>query len=149
MSHDVKSAANAPKRRSQGRPFQPGNPGKPKGTRNKRTLLAEKLMGDDLEAVTRSVINAARNGDMTAARIVMDRLVPVRKGRPVRFDVPDAMDAAGVAEAFKRLMEAIGSGEITPEEASTIAGVLELRRKAIETVEIEARIKALEERGDE
>jgi hypothetical protein len=35
-------------------------------------------------------------------------------------------------------------GEITPDDASDISGVLEARRRAIETVELEARIVSLE-----
>ncbi len=37
-------------RNTRGKPFQPGNPGRPKGSRNKRTLLAEKIMAEDLES---------------------------------------------------------------------------------------------------
>jgi hypothetical protein len=39
-------------------------------------------------------------------------------------------------------------GEITPDEAATIAGVIELKRKSIETVEIERRLTELERRND-
>jgi hypothetical protein len=39
----------------------------------------------------------------------------------------------------------MAEGEITPDEAATIAGVLESKRKAIETVELEARIARLEQ----
>jgi hypothetical protein len=141
------SFSNTSRKRVPGRPFVKGDPraGRPKGRRDSRTLLAEKLMGDDLEAVTRSVINAARNGDMTAARIIMDRMAPVRKGRAVTFDVPETMDADGVADGFKRLLQAVGAGELTPEEATQVAAILELRRKSIETSELADEIKALRE----
>jgi hypothetical protein len=39
----------------------------------------------------------------------------------------------------------MAKGAITPDEAVTIAGLLEAMRKAIETVEIEARLAALEQ----
>jgi len=38
-------------------------------------------MGNDVEAVTRAVVDAAKRGDMVAARLILERLVPVRKGR--------------------------------------------------------------------
>ena len=85
-------AENAPakqRRRGRGRPFEPGqsgNPrGKPRGTRHRVTLLAEKLMADDTEAVMRAVIDAAKGGDMTAARLILDRIAPARKGCPISF----------------------------------------------------------------
>ena len=40
----------------------------------------------------------------------------------------------------------MADGEISPDEAAVVAGVLEIKRRAIETVEIERRIAALEER---
>jgi hypothetical protein len=49
--------------------------------------------------------------------------------------------------AFASVLRAVAEGQITPEEGQAIAGLLEVRRKALELVEVEARIKALEERG--
>jgi hypothetical protein len=136
---------NAADRR--GRPFAKGEGGRPKGSRNRRTRLAEELMDDDLEGVVKAVIAAAKGGDMVAARIVLDRLAPARKGCPVSFPLPDDVDAAGIAEAFGSVLRAVAEGEISPEEGQAIASLLEARRKAIETAEIEARITALEARG--
>jgi hypothetical protein len=36
-------------------------------------------------------------------------------------------------------------GEVTPDEAATIAGVLDAKRKALETVDLEQRIGRLEQ----
>jgi hypothetical protein len=40
----------------------------------------------------------------------------------------------------------MASGELAPDEAAVIAGVLEAKRKAIETGDLERRLAALEER---
>jgi hypothetical protein len=136
-------------RKTPGKPFPVGNSGRPKGSRNRRTLLAEKIMHEDLEEVARAVTAAAKQGDMQAARIVMDRLAPVRRGRPVVFDLPSGRDAAGLADGFDALLQAVAGGELTPEEGAAVANLLEARRKTIETMEIEARIAALESRADE
>ena len=135
--------------KTRGRPFQPGNPGKPKGARHKTTLIAEKLaietlMENDAEGVTRRVIDAAKGGDMTAARLVLERICPVRKGRPVRLELPAIETARDLSVALSAILGAMGQGEITPEEAAVVASVVEAKRKAIEIVELEARISALE-----
>lgn len=137
-------------RRVYGRPFQPGNPGKPKGARHKTTLIAEKLaierlMEDDAEGVTRRVIEAAKVGDMTAARLVLERIYPVRKGRPVHLDLPEIETVADLPVALSALLSAMGHGEITPEEAAVVANVIEAKRRTLETVELEQRIAVLEE----
>lgn len=135
-----------PKQR--GRPFTKGvsgNPaGKPRGTRHRATQLAERLMSADLEDVTRAVIGMAKAGDMTAARLILERLVPVRKGRPVPFDLPAMDTAADVSAAIGAVVAAVADGALSPEEGQAVAGILEARRKAIETVDIEARLAALE-----
>ena len=141
-------ADNATKRQ-RGRPFPKGVSGNPKGcatgSRHKATLLLEKLMSDDAEEVVQSVISAAKGGDMTAARLVLERIVPVRKGRPVNVNLPPISSAEDVSGAIGATIEAMAQGDITPDEASVIAGVLEVKRKAIETVELDARLSAVEE----
>jgi len=133
-------------RKTRGRPFAKGNSGRPRGARDKATQLAEKLMSDDVEGVVKKVIASAIGGDMTAARIVLDRLVPVRKGAPVALSLPAADNAQGIAGAIAALIGAMGRGEVSPDEANLIAGVLESQRRALELTEIEARLKAIEER---
>lgn len=130
---------------TRGRPFQEGNPGRPKGAKHKTTILAEKLMADDVEGVVKAVIEAARSGDMAAARIILDRLVPVRKGRPVEIELPDVKTAADVLAAMGAVLDHVADGEITPDEGATVAGILEMKRRTLELVEIERRLAALEQ----
>src|ERR1700746_2895530 len=125
---------------------QSGNPaGKPPGARHRATILAEKLMGDDAEDIVRAVVSAAKAGDPTAMRLCIERLIPVRKGRPVVFDLPPVKTAADIAGAVGELARAMAVGELTTDEASAAASVIEMHRRAIETTEIELRLQKLEE----
>jgi hypothetical protein len=45
---------------------------------------------------------------------------------------------------LSELVQAVAAGDVTPEEAATVAGLLETKRRAIETAELEARINQLE-----
>lgn len=69
-----------------GRPFakgQSGNPaGRPAGSRNKTSLLAQELLDGDAEDIVRKVIEKAKEGDATAMRLVMERILPARKEPP-------------------------------------------------------------------
>jgi hypothetical protein len=69
----------------------------------------------------------------------------VRKGRAIHLTLPAIDTAAGVSEAQSAAVAAMAEGEITPDEAATIAGVLESKRRAIETTELEARVALLEQ----
>lgn len=134
--------------RGRGRPFQrgqSGNPaGRPRGSRNSATLAVEALLDGEAEAITRRVIVAALAGDMAAIRLVMDRVAPPRKSRPIQIDLPDVADARGVALAQAAVVSAVAVGEIAPDEAVALSGLLEARRKALETEELEARVRRLE-----
>jgi len=138
--------------KQRGRPFQPGqsgNPaGRPKGSRNAVTVLAEKLMEDEAETVVRAILDAARAGDMGACRIILDRLAPARKDRPVALDLPPITTSADTAQAMAAVIRAMADGEISPSEAGAVASVLEGHRRALELTEIERRLEALEQRGD-
>src|SRR5271165_5322197 len=74
---------------------QSGNPaGRKPGTRNRRTVLIQAMLEDEGEAVARRVIEAALGGDMIAARLVLERIVPPRRERAVAFGLPPLRSAA-------------------------------------------------------
>lgn len=127
--------------------FQPGNPGGPgrkEGSRNAATLILDAMADGEAEAVLRQVLDAAKGGDPKACEIILSRVWPARKGRAVRLDLPAIKSAPDVLAALAAVVEATGRGDITTDEAAAVAGVLELKRRAIETVEIEARLARLE-----
>ena len=136
---------------NQGGRFQPGqsgNPaGKPRGARHKTTLLAEKLMQDDAEGVVKRVIEAAKGGDMTAARIVLDRIAPARRDSPVTIALPKIETAADAAKAMAAILAAVASGAVTPSEADQVAKIVAAFVSTLEASEFEARLLALEKRG--
>jgi Family of unknown function (DUF5681) len=88
----AENAGQDQRRRGPGRRFQPGqsgNPaGKPKGTRNRATMLAEQLLDGEAETMVRTAIQWAKKGNMAALRLCLDRILPVRHDRPVRFALP-------------------------------------------------------------
>ncbi len=132
-------------RKTRGKPFGPGNPGKPKGARHKTTLLAEKLMQDDAEAVVEAVVDAAKGGDMAACRIILDRICPARRDSHVNFVLPKIQNAGDSAKAMGAILAAVAAGELTPGEAGDIGKLLDAFTRTIETTELESRLRALEE----
>ncbi|MDA8230749.1 MAG: hypothetical protein M0006_05370 [Magnetospirillum sp.] len=135
---------NPPKKTPTGRRFQPGNPGKPKGARRKVTAAALALIEAKSPAIVEAMIEAALGGDTAAGRALLDRIAAPVKGRPVAFDLPRLDTASDVVAALGALVQSVAAGDLTPDEAATVAALLEAKRKAIETVEIEARIAVLE-----
>lgn len=130
------------------KPGESGNPrGKPKGAINKTTRLALELFEGGIKDIAAEVIAQAKAGDLTAARLVLDKLVPNARERAVELPgLPSTESPAGVAEAQAAILQAVAAGDLTPGEAATLSGIVENRRKAIETLELEKRIAQLEKR---
>jgi hypothetical protein len=136
-----------PERDSRGywRPGVSGNPkGRKKGARHPVTILAERMLQSDAEDVVRAVIKAAKEGDMAAAKLVLERICPVRKGTPVVFDIPELITAADLPPAVAAVTNAVADGTLTPDEGASVVDILDAQRKAIELADHEVRIKALE-----
>ena len=102
------------------------------------------MLASEAEAITRKAIEKAKAGDLTAIRLCLERILPTIKSRPVEIDLPPIETAQDIQAAQGAVIAAMAKGEITPDDASTIASVLEARRRAIETVELEKRIDILE-----
>jgi hypothetical protein len=115
--------ANANKGRF--RPGESGNPaGRPKGSRNKVTLAVESLLEGQAETLTQRAIERAMEGDATALRICLDRVLPPRRERPVPFDLPIVREAADCRDALAAVIRAVADGELTPSEATTLAKLI-------------------------
>ena len=125
---------------------QSGNPrGRPKGSRNKATLLAIAAMEGELTDVVKVVIDAAKGGDMAAARLVVDKLIPTTRERPLSIALPDVTSVDDCATAQAKVLATVATGEILPGEGETLAGLIEHQRRSLETSDLAARMTALEE----
>jgi hypothetical protein len=111
-----------------------GNPaGRPRGSRNRARLLMESLFADDAEAIGRKAIAMAKQGEMAAIRLCMDRLAPPRKGEPVAFELPPLDKPADSVAAAAEIVAAVAAGELTPSEAADLAKVVDVYVRAIAT----------------
>jgi hypothetical protein len=106
--------------------------------------MAAQLMSDDIESVCRSVVHAAKAGDMTAARLIIERILPAPRTRRIALDLPPVKTASDIHDAKGRVIAAMSAGDISADEAMALSSVLDGHRKSIETVELEARIATLE-----
>jgi hypothetical protein len=136
-------------RKPRGRPFKPGNPGRPPGSKNRTTQLVEQLAEGQAEQIIRKVFERAQDGDVSCLRMLVDRLWPQRKGQPVNVVMPPINTTEDVLSAIKSIWTALGEGRLTPEEASALSVVVDRSVHAIELHDITKRIAALEEARDE
>lgn len=125
--------------------FAEGNPGKPKGVRNRATRAVQDLLDAQTEALTQAAVNKALEGDTAALRLCLERICPAKKDTPVRFDIKPMESATDAATAAGQVVKAVSDGLLTPIEGTSVMGLVDSYRRAIETSEFEQRLEALED----
>lgn len=138
-------------RKQRGRPWPKGtsgNPtGRPAGSRHKSILTLEALIEGEGEAVVRAMVKAALSGDVSAGRILLDRLVPARGDRPLAIALPPLQSPADAVSAHASIAQALAAGAISAREAGELAKVIDGFVQAATAHDLEARIVALENQG--
>lgn len=130
------------------KPGVSGNPaGKPPGTLNRKTLVAQALDAR-AESVATAVVDKALEGDMQAARLVLERVHPPKRpaGNRVNFKFdPDT----SMAQQARQVLAAMACGDIEVEigqiflnSLSTAAGIFEHDELSKRITELESAARA-------
>jgi len=120
---------------------QSGNPkGRPKGIVCQAKLRAAILK--DIPGIIETLVKAAKGGDVSAAKLLVDRTIPALKPTtdPVTFT-----PGATLADTGHAIMQAVAQGEITTEQGTALISALTGLARVIEVDELARRIEALEQ----
>jgi len=131
---------------ARGKPFAPGNKlgrGRPRGSRNKTTLLAQELLDSYAEPLVRKCLHMALQADPKAMQLCMDRILPARRDLPVKIGKLPMSTAAELSKVSEMVLQKVASGQITVTQGLGFSELIENRRGTIETVEVDARVRAL------
>lgn len=113
---------------------QSGNPkGRPPGRPDARTKITRALMDDGLE-IARVVTEAAKDGDLQAASLVLSRIAPALRpeAQPVQFEFDPT---ASIAHQVEAILAAVASGTVP----------VDLGKQLIDSVKALADVRAFEE----
>ena len=143
--NEIETTTNEELTKPRGRPFAPGNPGRPPGSKNKTTRMLEQLIEGQAEQCVEKLKELALAGDVACLRILMDRLIPLRKSQPINVDIPPINGSQDVLSVISSVWDAIRDGELTPEEATALCMLIDRSISAIE-VNLSKRLDELESR---
>lgn len=129
---------------TRGRPFAKGNPGRPKGAKNKATRLVEAVANGDVSGILLAAVRRAAQGDVRAQKLCLDRLVPLRRERGVALDLPVLATPGAAAHAATVLVEQVAAGQVTPGEGKKVLEMIVTQRRLVEAGELARRIESLE-----
>jgi hypothetical protein len=123
------------------KPGQSGNPaGKPAGSGKVAALRAG--IADHVPAIIKTLTDAALAGDVGAARLLLERVIPAIKAseEAAPVNLPDGT----LTEQGRAVVAAVAAGDIAPSQGASIMGSLGALQKLTEADELLARIEALE-----
>jgi hypothetical protein len=122
---------------------QSGNPaGRPRGSRNKSTVIVEKLLDDSAGELTQAAIDQATGGDPAALRACLDRVTPRLRHRPLDFDLPDLVTLADTPGAINAIAQGLARGDLDLEEAAALMRAVREFTLALAAVERDKRAAA-------
>ena len=136
--------------------------GRKAGVPNKANLATRLRIEQEADPIGR-LITAAKTGTVkigeTETALNVDQhlsvlrelrriIVPDAKSRAISLSLPPLGTAQDVSKALGAVFDTMARGEITVDEAATVAGVLEQKRRAVELADLEARLMVLEGRKD-
>lgn len=125
--------------------WQPGQTGNPKGRppgQSAITRLRASLAGDVPEILA-GLVMAAKNGDVQAARLILERILPPVKAieQAVELQLPEGGTLTAKASA---VLSAAAAGELAPGQAAQLIAALGTLSKIQEIDELAERITNLE-----
>ena len=124
--------------------FEKGTSGNPKG-RTPAHLTAAKVrkdLADDLPDILAKLIELAKQGDIQAIKLILDRVVcpPIKpQSVPISLPVSDSL-----AEQGNEIIRAIMQGQIPPDIGSQLITALSNQGKLIELQELTERLQRIE-----
>lgn len=141
MTDEKKLPENTTSRDGRGR-WQKGQSANPGGRPSREKELRQALDKGADKAI-KTVLGAAGEGDLTACKLILERVIPVRKPQiePVNF----LCDTTDFSQAAMSVIAAISKGEVSPDVGGVILAGIGNAMKIREVDELERRIAQLEQ----
>lgn len=124
---------------------QSGNPkGKSPGSGHLQKLRAS--LHEHVPEIVDQLVQAAKGGDIQAARILLDRIFPPMKAteQPVQLDLPEG---GTLTEKAESLLTAASNGLLAPSQAAQLISAIGAVSKIVEIDSLTARLEKLEEQN--
>jgi hypothetical protein len=125
------------------KPGQSGNPkGKTPGSGELQRLRAS--IAEHVPSILEQLVTAAQGGDVQAARLILERVLPPVKAieQAIELDLPTDGTLTTTGRA---VLSAVASGDLAPSQGAALLGAIGSLARVIEIDELDARLTKLEE----
>ncbi len=125
--------------------WQPGQTGNPKGRppgQSDITKLRKSIMNDAPDILA-GLVTAAKAGDVQAARLILERVLPPLK--PTEQSIELELTGDTLTGQGRAVLSAVSAGALAPGQGSQLIAAIGALARVVEIDELSARITALEE----
>jgi len=122
-------------------PGQSGNPkGKTPGSGELQRIRAS--IGEHVPAIIKQLVTAAKGGDIQAARLILERVLPPVKAieQAQTINLPDGT----LTDQGRAILRSVAAGELAPGQGAQLITAIGTLGKIAEVDEMAARITVLE-----
>lgn len=120
------------------------SPGRPPGSKHVALRALDAIGEANAEALLQKAVACALAGDVKALEILLSRVWPARKGRPLSLPLPALPTATDLPAATAEIVAATARGDLTAEEAVGLVSVLNAHREALQVADLDARMRRIE-----
>jgi len=123
--------------------FEKGKSGNPRGRpkTNVPAIVLRTAIIDDMPDIIGKLVELAKGGDVSAAKVLLDRVCPTLKPQAMPINVPVN---GTLSEQGGEIIRATMAGKIPPDIGSQLITALANQAKIIEIDDLTRRIEALE-----
>ncbi len=125
------------------KPGQSGNPkGKTPGSGELQKLRAS--IAEHVPSILEQLVTAAQGGDIQAARLILERVLPPVKATEQAVELELPADGT-LTTTGRAVLSAVASGDLAPSQGAALLGAIGSLARVIEIDELDARLTKLEE----
>lgn len=123
--------------------FKPGQSGNPKGRPKDKTpaTVLRKSIADDMPDIISKLVELAKEGDVQAAKVLLDRVCPTLKPQTMPISVPVN---GTLSEQGGAIIKATLAGQIPPDIGAQLITALSNQGKLLELQELTERLQRIE-----
>ena len=127
---------------NQWQPGQTGNPkGRPPGQSEITRLRA--ALASDVPDILAGLVMAAKGGDVQAARLILERILPPVKAIEQAVELP-LPDGGTLTAQGRAVLSAVAMGELAPGQGAQLLAAISSLARVTELDELTARLEKLE-----
>lgn len=126
--------------------WKPGQTGNPKGRPPGKSAITKLRDGlaNDIPDILSALVSAAKAGDVQAARLILERVLPAVK--PVEQAIELDLTGNSLTAKASAVLSAVSAGNLAPGQGSQLIAAIGTLARVAEIDELTARITALEKR---